>query len=82
VITWALALISIAATVLSGRKVWWGWLLAAASCAGWTVYAVATDQLGLAALNGFYVALTLYNARRWRREEQRAERRREHSRSA
>lgn len=72
-ITWALALISVAATVATGRKVWWGWLLGAASCAGWTVYAVATDQPGLAALHGFYVVLTLHNARRWRREEQRAE---------
>ena len=66
--TWVLAAVSITATVLTGRKVWWGWLVVAASCAAWGAYGLMTGQFGFVALQVFNVGLTSYNARRWWRE--------------
>lgn len=66
--TWALAVISITATILTGRKIWWGWIVVGTSCAAWSIYGLFTKQFGFAALQAFYVLLTIYNAHRWFRE--------------
>ena len=68
-VTWPLAVLSLVAVVVTGRKSWIGWVLQAVAASGWSVYGVVTDQPGLAAVNAFYVGLTAWNAVKWRREE-------------
>jgi len=68
-VTWPLAVLSLVATELIGRKLRVGWHIGAMAGLAWAVYAVITHQFGMAAINTIYAGQAVRNAVKWRREE-------------
>lgn len=59
-------LLTILSTVLVGRKVWAGWVVAAINSIFICVIGLRTAQFGFIPANLFCIALYAYNLRAWR----------------
>lgn len=59
-------LLTVISTILVGRRVWSGWLVAGANSVIICVIAVQTSQTGFIPANLFCIALYGYNVRKWR----------------
>lgn len=62
-----LVAISLTATFVNGRKLWWGWFLTSATCISWTIYFTITDQWGPAVVQGVSAIITARNGAIWYR---------------
>ena len=62
-------LLTIASTVLIGKRYWHGWVLAGMNSVIVCVIARNTAQFGFIPANLFCLALYAYNVRAWRRAE-------------
>jgi hypothetical protein len=62
-------LLTIASTILVGRRCWEGWALAAANSVIMCVIGVRTAQLGLVPANAFCFVVGAINVRAWRRAD-------------
>ena len=60
-------LLTIASTILVGRRYWQGWLLGAANCVVMCIIGVKTAQLGFIPANTFCMVVSAINLRTWRR---------------
>jgi MFS superfamily sulfate permease-like transporter len=58
--------LTILGTVLLGRKLWQGWIVAAVNSAVVCVIGVRTAQFGFIPANLFCIALYTFNLRTWR----------------
>lgn len=61
--------LTVLSTVLVGKKLWQGWVVAAANSVIICVIGLRTAQLGFLPANLFCIALYAYNLRTWRRRE-------------
>ena len=61
--------LTIASTILVGRRCWEGWALAGVNSILICVIGVRTAQLGFIPANVFCVAVSAINLRKWRRCE-------------
>jgi hypothetical protein len=61
--------LTIVSTILIGRRLWQGWVLAAANSAIVCVIAVRTAQTGFIPANLFCILLYGVNLRTWRKTE-------------
>ena len=59
-------LLTVLSTVLVGRRMWQGWIVASANSAVICVIAVRTAQTGFVPANLFCLAIYGYNIARWR----------------
>jgi hypothetical protein len=59
-------LLTVISTILVGRGVWTGWVVAGANSVIICVIAVQTSQTGFIPANLFCLALCGYNVRKWR----------------
>jgi hypothetical protein len=59
-------LLTVLSTVLVGRRMWQGWIVASANSAIICVIAMRTAQTGFVPANIFCVALYGYNIAKWR----------------
>ena len=59
--------LTIASTILIGRRRWQGWLLAAVNCVIMCVIGIKTAQLGFIPANLFCMVMSAINLRAWRR---------------
>jgi hypothetical protein len=59
-------LLTILSTVLVGRRMWQGWIVASANSAVICVIAVRTAQTGFVPANLFCLAIYGYNIAKWR----------------
>jgi hypothetical protein len=59
-------LLTILSTVLVGRRMWQGWLVASANSAVICVIALRTAQVGFVPANLFCLAIYGYNIAKWR----------------
>jgi hypothetical protein len=59
-------LLTIISTVLVGRRMWQGWIIASANSAIICVIAIRTAQLGFVPANVFCLAIYGYNITKWR----------------
>ena len=59
-------LLTILSTVLVGRRMWQGWIVASANSAVICVIAMRTAQTGFLPANLFCVAIYGYNIAKWR----------------
>lgn len=60
-------LLTIASTILVGRRCWEGWLLATVNSAIICVIGVRTAQLGFIPANIFCIVMSAVNLRTWRK---------------
>lgn len=58
--------LTIASTVLVGKKLWQGWVVAGANSVLISIIGVRTEQLGFVPANMFCVAMSAYNLWNWR----------------
>ena len=58
--------LTIASTIMLGRRVWQGWIVAGANSAIICVIAVQSAQTGFIPANLFCLAIYGYNVRKWR----------------
>ena len=58
--------LTVVSTVLLGRRLWQGWIVAGANSALICVIAVQTAQTGFIPANLFCLAIYGYNVRKWR----------------
>jgi nicotinamide riboside transporter PnuC len=61
--------LTIASTVLVGRRCWEGWLLATLNSVIICVIGIKTAQLGFIPANLFCIVMSVANLRTWRRAE-------------
>jgi hypothetical protein len=61
-------LLTIASTVMVGRRMWQGWLVAGANSAIIIAIGIHTGQWGFVPANVFCIAIYLFNVRNWRQE--------------
>ena len=59
--------LTIASTILVGRRCWEGWLLATVNSAIICVIGIQTAQLGFIPANVFCIGMSFLNLRTWRR---------------
>ncbi len=59
-------LLTIVSTVLVGRRMWQGWIVASANSAIICIIALRTEQLGFLPANVFCLAIYGYNIAKWR----------------
>lgn len=59
--------LTIASTILVGRRYWEGWALAAVNSAIICMIGIRTEQLGFIPANIFCIAMSAINLRSWRR---------------
>jgi hypothetical protein len=62
-------LLTIGSTVLIGRRVWQGWLVAGFNSAIICCIGLRTGQWGFVPANLFCIAIYIYNVTQWRRED-------------
>jgi nicotinamide riboside transporter PnuC len=60
-------LLTVASTILVGRRCWEGWLLAVVNSVIMCVIGVRTAQLGFVPANVFCIVMSAINLRAWRR---------------
>lgn len=58
--------LTVASTVMLGRRAWQGWIVAGANSAIICVIAVRTSQMGFIPANVFCLAMYGYNVMKWR----------------
>jgi hypothetical protein len=58
--------LTVASTVMLGRRVWQGWVVAGANSALICLIALRTSQTGFIPANLFCLAMYGYNVRKWR----------------
>jgi len=58
--------LTVVSTILLGRRIWQGWVVAGANSALICVIAVRTAQTGFIPANLFCLAMYGYNVRKWR----------------
>jgi hypothetical protein len=63
-------LLTIASTVLVGRRCWEGWALATVNSVIICIIGFRTAQLGFIPANIFCIAMSAINLRSWRRKDQ------------
>jgi hypothetical protein len=61
-------LLTIGSTVLIGRRVWQGWVVAGVNSAIICCIGLRTGQWGFVPANLFCIAIYIYNVSKWRRE--------------
>ena len=59
--------LTIISTLLVGRKLWQGWIIAGANSALICLIGIRTAQFGFVPANLFCIALYSYNARNWKK---------------
>lgn len=59
--------LTVASTILVGRKCWEGWALATVNSVVMCVIGVRTAQLGFIPANAFCIVVSAINLRSWRR---------------
>jgi len=59
--------LTVASTILVGRRCWEGWALAGVNCAIMCVIGLRTAQLGLIPANVFCMVVSAINLRAWRK---------------
>jgi len=59
--------LTIASTILVGRRCWEGWLLATVNSAIICVIGIKTAQLGFIPANVFCIVMSVVNLRTWRK---------------
>lgn len=59
--------LSIASTILLGRRCWEGWVLAGVNCVFMCIIGIRTAQLGFIPANLFCLVVSAINLRAWRR---------------
>jgi hypothetical protein len=60
-------LLTVASTILVGRRCWEGWALAGVNCIIMCVIGLQTAQLGLIPANVFCMVMSAINLRAWRK---------------
>jgi len=60
-------LLTVISTLLVGRKLWQGWIIAGANSALISLIGIRTAQFGFVPANLFCIALYSYNVRSWKR---------------
>jgi hypothetical protein len=60
-------LLTVASTILVGRRCWEGWALAGLNCIIMCVIGLRTAQLGLIPANVFCMVMSAINLRAWRK---------------
>jgi len=63
--SWLLMAVGVTGVYLSGRRLWWGWLVGVSSEVLWIAYAVTTRQYGFVVAALVYGTMFAVNARRW-----------------
>jgi nicotinamide riboside transporter PnuC len=58
--------LTVASTILVGRRCWEGWLLAIVNSAVMCIIGIKTSQLGFVPANMFCIAISVNNLRTWR----------------
>jgi hypothetical protein len=59
--------LTIASTILVGRRCWGGWLVATVNSVIMCIIGIKTAQLGFIPANVFCIAISANNLRNWRR---------------
>ena len=59
--------LTVISTVLIGRKLWQGWIIAGANSALICLIGLRTEQFGFIPANIFCIALYSYNLRTWKK---------------
>ena len=59
--------LTVASTILVGRRCWEGWALAGVNCLVMCVIGLRTAQLGLIPANVFCMVVSAINLREWRK---------------
>jgi len=59
--------LTVISTLLVGRKLWQGWIIAAANSSLICLIGIRTAQFGFVAANLFCIALYSYNVRNWKK---------------
>ncbi len=59
--------LTIASTILVGRRCWEGWALATVNSVIICIIGIRTEQLGFVPANVFCIAMSAVNLRSWRR---------------
>lgn len=59
-------LLTVISTVMVGRKLWTGWVVAAVNSVLICIIGLRTSQFGFIPANLFCIALYAWNLRRWR----------------
>jgi nicotinamide riboside transporter PnuC len=59
--------LTIASTILVGRRCWEGWMVAAVNSIIMCIIGVKTAQLGFIPANAFCIVISVNNLRSWRR---------------
>ena len=59
--------LTVASTILVGRRCWEGWALASVNCVVMCVIGIRTQQLGFIPANAFCLVVSAMNLRAWRR---------------
>ena len=62
-------LLTIASTILVGRRCWEGWLLATLNSVIICIIGIKTAQLGFIPANIFCIVMSVVNLRTWRKNE-------------
>jgi len=61
-------ILTVVSTILIGRRIWQGWVLASANSVVVCVIATRTPQFGFVPANLFCIALYSYNVWNWRKQ--------------
>jgi nicotinamide riboside transporter PnuC len=59
--------LTIASTILVGRRYWEGWALATVNCVVMCIIGIRTQQLGFIPANVFCIVVSAINLRAWRK---------------
>jgi hypothetical protein len=57
--------VGVSGVYLTGRKLWWGWLVGILSETLWITYAIVTKQYGFLVAGFVYGTIFAINARKW-----------------
>jgi hypothetical protein len=57
--------VGVSGVYLTGKKLWWGWLVGVCSEVLWIAYAVTTKQYGFIVAALVYGSVFAMNARKW-----------------
>ena len=60
-------ILTVASTILVGRRCWEGWALAAVNSVVMCIIGIRTEQLGFVPANAFCIIVSAMNLRAWRK---------------
>ena len=63
--SWLLMTVGITGVYLTGKRLWWGWLVGVLSEILWITYAIITKQYGFIVAGLVYGIVFAMNARKW-----------------